>query len=351
VSAALEVTAVIPAHNGLPDVLEAVDSALAQTLPPVEVVVVDDGSEDGTGDAVAHAFGPSGVRRAGRGTPVRVVRGRFGSAAAARNRGWREARTRWIALLDADDLWFAHKLETAAAALAAAPEAAWFFSDGEFRTLEGETRPSWLATYADLPDHYVGYPVRELIEVNFVLTSSVMARRDALDALGGFDERLSHAEDLDLWIRLARRWPAAASQQALVRYQHRAGGLTRQVEARLAGDITLFRRLGEDRALTADLRRAARRREALAHFKLGMAAMREGHAPEARAHFDRAWLFPERALPVAVAWTLSRLPRSAFAGLRRQGWATATAAPHARVRRVSLRHGGRPDAAADGGRR
>jgi glycosyltransferase involved in cell wall biosynthesis len=350
-SAALEVTAVIPAHNGLPDVLEAVDSALAQTLPPVEVVVVDDGSEDGTAEAVAHAFGPSGVRRAGRGAPVRVVRGRFGSAAAARNRGWREARTRWIALLDADDVWFANKLETANLELAAAPEAAWFFSDGAFRNLEGETRPSWLATYADLPDHYVGHPVGELIEVNFVLTSSVIARRDALEALGGFDERLSHAEDLDLWIRLARRWPAAASRQALVRYQHLPGGLTRQVEARLAGDITLFHRLAEDPALSRNLRRGARRREALAHFKLGMAAMREGRVVEARAHFSRAWLFPERALPVTVAWALSRLPRFAFAGLRRQGWATATAAPHARVRRVHLRHGGRPDAAADGGRR
>ena len=350
-SAALEITAVIPAHNGLPDVLEAVDSALAQTLPPAEVVVVDDGSQDGTGDAVAHAFGPSGVRRAGRGTPVRVVSGRFGSAAAARNRGWREARTRWIALLDADDVWFAQKLEVASAALAAAPEAEWFFSDGAFRNLEGEMRSSWLATYADLPEGYVGYPVRELIEVNFVLTSSVVARRDALETLGGFDERLSHAEDLDLWIRLARRWPAAASRQALVRYQHRAGGLTRQVEARLAGDITLFRRLAEDESLAGDLRRAARRREALAHFKLGMAAMREGRTRDARAHFGKAWLFPERALPVTAAWIMSRLPRFAFSGLRRQGWATATAAPHARVRRVSLRHGGRPDAAADGGQR
>ncbi len=350
-STGLEVTAVIPAHNGLPDVLEAVDSALAQTLPPVEVVVVDDGSDDGTGDAVAHAFGPAGVRRAGRGTPVRVVRGRFGSAAAARNRGWREARTRWIALLDADDLWYAHKLETANAALAAAPEAAWFFSDGAFRNLEGEIRSSWLATYVDLPDRYVGYPARELIEVNFVLTSSVLARRDALETLGGFDERLSHAEDLDLWIRLARRWPAAASRQALVRYQHRPGGLTRQVEARLTGDITLFRRLTEDQTLSPDLRRAARRREALAHFKLGMTAMREGRNTEARVHFSKGWLFPERALPVTVAWIMSRLPRAAFSGLRSQGWATATAAPHARVRRVSLRPGGRPDAAANGGLR
>ena len=108
-----EVSAVIPAHDAYPLVLDAVDSALAQTLPPAEVVVVDDGSRDRTAEALRERFG-------GR-VDVRVVSGSFGSAAAARNAGWRAARGRWVAFLDADDVWFPEKLATAAATDSSSP--------------------------------------------------------------------------------------------------------------------------------------------------------------------------------------------------------------------------------------
>ncbi len=334
------VAAVIPAHDGLPDLLDAVASALHQSRPPAEVIVVDDASSDGSGGAVEQRFG----------SRVRVLRGRYGRAAAARNAGWRAARAPWVAFLDADDLWFEGKLEVAMRALDDAPEAGWFFSDGAFRTLQGETRTSWLEPYAELPEPYVGQPIAELFEVNFILTSSVVVRRDALEALGGFDERLSHAEDLDLWIRLARRCPATASRRALVRYQHREGGLTRQLESRLMGDVALFRNLSEDGTLSAPLRRRARRRAALAHYKLALAALREGGAEAARGRLREAWLFPERALPVLAAWGASWLPPVWLAGLRGRRWATRTAAPMARVRRVVLRGGTRFQGAASGRR-
>ena len=323
-----ECAVAIPARNALPDVLAAVESALAQTLPPAEIVVADDGSTDGTGDALVRRFGDR----------VRVLRGRFGSAAAARNAAWRGSRSPWVALLDADDLWFPHKLERAAACLAASAEAGWFFSDGAFRNLEGELRPSWLEMWADLEEPYVGQPVAELFEVNFVLTSSVVARRELLESIGGFDEALSHAEDLKLWIELARRAPAAAVSTALVRYQHLPGGLTRQVEARLGGNARLFAELAADATLPQALRRRARVRVALAHSKLAVAALRDGRPADARRHLPGAWLFPERALsllPVALA---SLMPPAWLARLRTQRWVTrGVAAPIGRHRRVVLR--------------
>jgi glycosyltransferase involved in cell wall biosynthesis len=322
--------AVIPAHDGLPDVLDAVDSALSQSLAPTEVIVVDDDSRDGTGDAVERRFGAA----------VRVVRGRHGSAAAARNAGWRAATAEWVAFLDADDLWFPDRLAAMAAALDAAPQARWGFSDGTFRTLEGELRASWLEPLAEVPEGYVGQPVAELIEVNFVLTSSVVVAREALSATGGFDETLSHAEDVDLWIRLARRWPAAGCRRALVRYQHRPGGLTRQVEGRLGGDVALYRRLSEDPTLPPDLRRAARRREALAQFKLALNDLRDGRPAAARARLPRAWMFPDRAVPVVMLGVTAMLPPSWFARLRRGGLAKRGARPMTALRRVTLRPGG-----------
>ncbi len=308
---AFEVAVVIPARDGLPDVLEAIASARAQTLPPAEIVLADDGSTDGTAAAVAARFGAA----------VRIVTGPFGSAAAARNAAWRAARAPWIALLDADDVWLPDKLATAAACLARHPAARWFFSDGRFRTLQGDTEASWLARSAALPEDYVGHPVAALLQVNFILTSSVVVRRDALAALGGFDERMSHAEDLELWLRLARRWPAAGSPQALVRYQHREGGLTRDTGRRLDADVALLRRLERDPALPSRLRRIAARRRALEAYRLALHLMRDGQPAAARRALADAWS-PARAPAWALTWAATLLPPAWVKAVRGRGGAT-----------------------------
>lgn len=323
---ALRLATVIPSHNGMPWVVDAVRSALEQEDPPDEVIVVDDDSSDGTAEALEATFGSALTR----------IHGRFGSAAAARNAGWRAARSPWIGFLDADDLWFPEKTRVAAEALDGRAAVAWFFSDGAFRTLDGELHASWLQTYADLSEPYVGQPVAELFEVNFILTSSVVVRRDALEALGGFDERLSHAEDLDLWIRLARRWPATASRRALVRYQHREGGLTRQTEARLTGDVRLFEALACDTTLAPALRERAARRAGLAHYKLATVALREGRARDCRRSLKGAWS-RKGALPVLAAWILSWMPDGVIRQIRRQPWVTrGIGAGVLRLNRVAL---------------
>ena len=310
--------------------LEAIDSALAQTMAPAEVVVVDDGSTDGTAQALAERYGGQPI--------VRVVAGRFGSAAAARNAGWRAATHPWIAFLDADDVWFPEKLATAAAALEAFPSAEWFFSDGTFRPLDGAEWQSWLAAYAELHGPYVGHPVAELLEVNFVLTSSVVVRKSLLESLGGFDPQMSHAEDIDLWIRLARRAPATAAERPLVRYQHRVGGLSRQIERRLMGDVGLFRRLAQDPELARPLRRRARCREALAYYKLAFGALRAGDRRGVWSLLPSAWLFPERALSVLGLALASVLPNAVLRGLGERRWMTHVVARRAlSLARVALR--------------
>lgn len=332
-----DVSVVIPVRDGLPDVLDAVESALAQSVAPAEIVIVDDGSTDGSADAVERRFGER----------VRLVRGRFGSAAAARNAGAAAARGEWIAWLDADDLWLPDKLATVQRTLAAAPSADWFFSDGAFRTLDGQLHASWFALYADVVEPYVGRPIAQLLEVNFVLTSSVVVRRSAFADVRGFDEGLSHAEDLDLWIRLARRGPAAASRRALVRYQHRAGGLTRQTEQRLGGGATLFERLAADPTLEPAWRRGARRRAALYRYKLAMQALRTGEHAQCRRRLGRAWLFPDLALQVSVLWTLSLLPHAWLRRLHRRPEARDVAISFGALRRVTLRGDGASGAAQD----
>ncbi len=101
------VSAVIPCYNGAEFLREAIDSALGQTYPPLDVIVVDDGSTDDSA-AIAASYGP----------PVRVLRQENQGESVARNRGIDEARGDWIAFLDADDYWEPTKLEKQIAAAA-----------------------------------------------------------------------------------------------------------------------------------------------------------------------------------------------------------------------------------------
>lgn len=320
------VSAVIPAHNAMPDVLEAVESVLAQERPTDEIVVVDDRSSDGSGDAVRARFGDR----------VRVVAGAFGSAAAARNAGWRAARGEWIAFLDADDLWTPDKLAVQLAMLAAAPHADWCFSDGTVQALDGTEFASLLARWADVEDPYCGQPVAELVEVNFILTSSVLARRTALEALGGFDETLSHAEDVDLWIRLSRRGYATGTRRPLVRYRARETGLSAQADKRNAGAATMFARMATDPTLEPGLRQLARRRVSRHHYRLALAALREGQPARARGLLLRSWMFPGFTAPVLLALAASLLPQALQQRLRGRKSVGAVAGSLKAPRRVRL---------------
>src|SRR5262249_57667626 len=111
---------------------------------------VDGGGGGDTADRMASRYG----------SQVRLVRGSFGGAAAARNAGWRAARSEWIAFLDADDDWAPGKIEAALGALARHPQADWFFSDGAFEPEDGAAGfESWFKEYVDCPKEYVGRPL------------------------------------------------------------------------------------------------------------------------------------------------------------------------------------------------
>jgi glycosyltransferase involved in cell wall biosynthesis len=213
----MKISVIIPVFNRAREVAEAIDCALGQTLGPLEILVVDDGSTDDTAAAVER-FGP----------PVRLLRQERGGPAAARNRAAREARGDWIALLDSDDLWLPEKLEREAAQVAGAPGAGLVHCDGW--VIRGAEPPPWAAAVlkreagpfgrpsspdrpspapsSPAPTHFSRYRPAQgpsaLVTYldNPVLTSSVMVRREALERAGGFDESFAINEDADLFIRV-----------------------------------------------------------------------------------------------------------------------------------------------------
>lgn len=210
------VSVIIPAYNAERYIGEALESALRQTFPPQEVIVMDDGSTDRTA-AIARTFGP----------PVVVISQRVGGSGPARNLAVSRSAGDWLAFLDSDDVWLPEKLAKQVAALR--PETRLVCTDRfNIGHLNG------------LPDvHGAVQPQREgdifqalLLEGNFITTSSVLLRRDAFDEAGGFptEADLIVAQDWDLWMRVTARHPVAACVEPLVKYRLHQGGASRQIE-------------------------------------------------------------------------------------------------------------------------
>jgi len=181
----------------------ALPSALEQQDVAIEVIVVDDGSEDETPDRLAEVGDPRLV----------VIRHEeSGGVAAARNAGISAARGGWVSFLDDDDLWAPRKLR-AQIDSAEAAGAVFAYSAG------GGLNGSHEFLFAVAPPDPATV-TRELLRWNVIWCgcSNVLARASVVDELGGFDERLVQLADWDLWIRLALAGRAAATSEILVGY-------------------------------------------------------------------------------------------------------------------------------------
>ena len=182
------VSVVIPTYNLAALLPGAVESVRAQGWPELEIIVVDDGSTDGTPEVL------EGLAREH--ANLRWFRQENAGAAAARNRGIEEARGRWVAFLDADDLWMPGKLAAQFEALAARPSASFSYTDVRVRREDGEE--------GDLVYGTERQPlIVQLLAANLFATPTVLARRDCFREVGLFDASLRTGEDWDMWLRLA----------------------------------------------------------------------------------------------------------------------------------------------------
>lgn len=191
------VSTIIPTHNRADLLPSAIESVLAAEGISQEVIVVDDSSTDDTA-AVAARY------------PVRYLRVQCGRPSGTRNAGIREARGKYLAFLDDDDVRLPGALAALLAPLEADPNLGYSYGQTEPVTMD---LAPLLPPYPPLP-LAEGHPVAKFLETVFSL-DAVLIRRTALDAVGLLDESLYGAEDIDLVLRLARRYPCAGVPRPL----------------------------------------------------------------------------------------------------------------------------------------
>lgn len=187
------VSAIIPTYNRRELVVHAVGTVLAQTFPVDEIIVVDDGSTDGTEAALRTAFGDRIV----------YLRQANAGVSAARNRGMALARGRYLALLDSDDEWLPEKTARQVDWLEAHPDFGMVLCDVS-RT-DAERRPvDRLERRRLTPED--GWVLKWALLEPALAPVSALFRREVFQTTGGFDESLRTAEDLDFHLRVARDW-------------------------------------------------------------------------------------------------------------------------------------------------
>ena len=204
-----KVSVIIPAYNAEAFICESVNSALAQTYRAVEVIVVNDGSTDRTMDRLREF-----------GARIRVHQQPNMGLPSARNAGVNLATGSWVAFLDADDLWMPEKIERQLAC-----------SNSPMRYTDRLN----FGARGDLPElQSLVTPMYEgdlflllLLRGNFITVSSVLLRRDVFHEMGGFSTDLRSVEDMDLWLRIAERYPISLCPEPLVSYRFHPGGMSR----------------------------------------------------------------------------------------------------------------------------
>jgi len=255
------ISVVIPSYNRATLLTRALDSVYAQTRPPDEVIVVDDGSTDGTSKTVAKHF-----------PDVQLIRQKNLGVSAARNAGISAASGQWIALLDSDDTWLAKKLARQMSALEARPG---------FRLIHCDE--IWVRNGVRVnPMHkhrkQGGYIFQRCLELCCISPSAAMIHRCVFNKIGYFDTGLPACEDYELWLRICAREPVLYVSEPLVR---KYGGHEDQLSRRHWG-MDRFRVRALENILASDWlspedRRAAEQALVKKATILARGAQKRGH--------------------------------------------------------------------------
>jgi glycosyltransferase involved in cell wall biosynthesis len=214
---ARSISVIVPTWNSARYLPAALDSVFAQSFPPSEVIVVDDGSTDDT-EAVAAPYRDR----------IAYIKLDHAGPASARNEGTARAKGELIAFLDADDTWLPEKLEKQNRVFDEHPETALVYT-----RIVNFAQESGQELRIEPARVYSGLIFDELLVENPIALPSVVVRSEVLQSVGGFDRRLLTAEDTNLYLKIAREHRIVGLDEVLVRRRMHRGNLSSRVDCRI----------------------------------------------------------------------------------------------------------------------
>jgi glycosyltransferase involved in cell wall biosynthesis len=300
----MPVSVVIPAYNSEVFIGVAISSALAQTLPVSEIIVVDDGSSDRTAELAEQ----SGAF---------VIRQEHGGISVARNAGIRAAKHEWIAFLDADDTWEPQKIEYQLAAIRRYPDVGLVSCDlRQWR--HGSPVSEIVSDVANVADNnapMVYIPQAQgafLIDRMSYNSPTMLIRRELLLSVGLFDEQVRYVEGVECYLRVIARCPIVLMELPLVRQRlHDRNTSGNSVEMRLSWIKMVDRLSAEPEKYPPGAAEALAKDMSGQFIPLGRTLLDDGRMREARDLFVRSLKqkFSKRAL---LLWALSFLGSANF---------------------------------------
>jgi glycosyltransferase involved in cell wall biosynthesis len=204
------VSVIIPTYNSVHFVTQAIASVLAQTFQDFEVLVIDDGSTDNTKEVLKKKYGDK----------IHYLFKTNGGVSSARNFGIEKAKGKYLAFLDADDIWLPEKLEKQISLLEAAPEIGLCYAGAI--VVDEDLNPKNYVEAEQYEDATEGL----LLKMNILILSSSFIRSEIVRQTGGFDSEFSTCADKEYWLRLSLLTKLAPVEDYLVKYRQVSGSMS-----------------------------------------------------------------------------------------------------------------------------
>jgi len=213
------ISVIIPAYNAVLTIKETIESVQKQTFTDWEIIVINDGSTDGTPEIIQSI----------KDERLKIFNYKNGGLPVARNRGILHASGEFIAFLDADDLWAVDKLEMQLKALQQHPEAGVAYSWTCFMDVNEQGEP--VAYLPSSQYSFTGNVYQNLLVSDFIHSgSNTLIRKEAINSVGEFDPMLKSCEDWDYWLRLATHWDFIVVPEYQIFYRRTPGAMSSKVE-------------------------------------------------------------------------------------------------------------------------
>lgn len=294
-----KVSVIIPAYNSEAFIKESIESALNQTYPNLEVVVVNDGSTDGTEDILSPFM-----------DRIVYIKKDNGGPASARNLGIKKSSGEYICFLDADDKYLPQKVERQVAYLNEHPDVGLVFSDASI--LGGGFLAQRGSIHEALPIYY-GYVFPRLFIKNFIPILTVMIRREVLEKSGLFDEdrELISIEDYELWLRIAMHYPVGYISERLASYRVHSSNISSNLEESIKKNFLITEKFEREfPELEKRYPNIFKKKKAFALCRLGSHYFKRDDFKSAKRSFFEAMKCGEYIRQALIGYTASlfRLP-------------------------------------------